>query len=261
MLKILNCAVADIREGLGRAPLWIALAKEDINDQHRRTTLGPAWLFISYTMYVGSLFLVFGENSSIPNFIAYVSIGMVVFLFLQDVVFQSVSLFSREESFIGGTNLPMSIYILRMTMQSLIRFSYAATGCLIFVLVSGTPISLYWMVSILGLSLIFLALPAVITVLATCGAFFPDMQFVVANVIRVFIFLTPIFWQRSGGWRDRLYQWNPFTHFIEIVRLPITAHVVPYHSLVICLVITVLSWVAAIYLLGKYRKQIVFLIM
>ncbi len=87
-------------------------------------------LLLSYLIYIGAFLVVFGGNAQIANFVAYVSIGMLVFMFLQEVMLQSVLLFAREESFIAGTTLPFSVYVMRLTMQSVIRSGYSTLGCL-----------------------------------------------------------------------------------------------------------------------------------
>ncbi|PRD41167.1 ABC transporter permease [Phyllobacterium phragmitis] len=262
MDRMISAAMDDILTGLRMRRVWIAIASEDIGDQHRRTALGPLWLLLNYLIYVGAFVLIFGLHSPVHNFPAYVSVGMLVWLFLQEVVILGVTLFSREENFIQGTTLPLSVYVLKLTMQSLIRTGYAALGCLAILLLTGTMPTLSWLWSLLGIIQIVLTIPAAIIVFAIAGAFFPDLQFIVSNLMRVGMFLTPIFWVYggSGGFRDRLYQWNPFTHFIEIVRLPITEGQVPVHSFAICFFIAAALWIMGILLLGKFRKQIVFVL-
>ena len=52
-----------------------------------------------------------------------------------------MSLFAREESFIKGTTLPLTVYVMRLAMQSVIRAGYALVGCLAILLLSGTPLT------------------------------------------------------------------------------------------------------------------------
>ena len=41
MLGVFSNGIEDLKDGLKMQSVWIALAGEDITDQHRRTTLGP----------------------------------------------------------------------------------------------------------------------------------------------------------------------------------------------------------------------------
>jgi lipopolysaccharide transport system permease protein len=94
------------------------------------------------------------------------------------------------------------------------------------------------------------------------GAFFPDLQFIVSNLMRLGIFLTPIIWVHTGGGGIRriFYYWNPFTYMLEIVRVPILSGDVPWRSFAICIVIGLALWTLALMLLGNFRKKIAFVL-
>jgi lipopolysaccharide transport system permease protein len=206
--------------------------------------------------------VLFGGRTGSPNYAVYVATGLFVWLYIAEVLTQSVVLFVREQSFIQGTTLPLSVYVLRLMMQSLIRSAYALAGCIAIVLLAGEPIGWSWLWSAGALILIVAITPAAIIVFATAGAYFPDLQFVVANLMRLGIFLTPIIWVHAGGGgiRAAFYYWNPFTYFLEIVRVPILAGEMPWRSLAICIAIGLATWALAVALLGKSRKQIAFLL-
>jgi len=148
MMQILQSALADIRAGLSLHRVWIALAHEDIGDQHKRTTLGPLWLLLNYLAFAGSfIFLVQGGNTEY-NYPAFVATGLFAWFYIMEIVTTSVSLFVREESFIKGTTLPLSVYVMRLFMQSLIRASYTFIGCLIILFFSGVEFSTIWLWSV-----------------------------------------------------------------------------------------------------------------
>jgi len=263
MLKSARSALSDISAGIRMRRVWMALAQEDIGDQHRRTALGPLWLLVNFLAFAGVFSVVFRSGAGIPNFPAYVAIGLLVWLFISEVLTQATALFSREESFIKGTTLPLSVYVLRLTAQSLIRSGYALVGCIGILLVTGTPFGPSALWSILALLLIMLITPAAVTVFAMAGAFFPDIQFVVNNLVRLGMFLTPIFWTHTEGQdnlRGLFYYWNPFTYFLDIVRAPVLSGELPIHSLMLCAMIGLALWALALFLLGHYRKNVVFVL-
>ncbi len=262
MLHAYISGMEDIRAGLRMRAVWFALATEDISDQHRRTLLGPAWLLFNYLAFAGAFIVIFGLRTNIPNFPIYVAIGLYVWLYLSETVTQSVTLFAREESFIKGTTLPLSVYVMRMTMQTIIRAGYALIGCAGIVLISGAIPNPLWLWSIPAIFLILAAAPAAITLFATAGAYFPDLQFFVSNAMRIGLFLTPIFWLDAGGagLRAAIHKWNPFTYFLEIVRAPIYSETFPSNAWLICASITIAMWILAIPILGKFRKKIAFVL-
>lgn len=259
---LLRGALLDIREGLKRRSMWMALAAEDITDAHRRTLLGPLWLLLNFLLFAGTFVIIFGRGREIDNYSAYVAVGLLVWLFMSDAITQGITLFVREASFIQGTVLPLSVYVLRQSMQAVIRAGYALVGCLVLVIASGVGVSFAWIGSALGMALVIATVPATILVFAVVGVLLPDTQYIMNNVMRLGLFLTPIFWteQGSSSLRAALYRWNPFTYYLEIVRAPITTGELPLRALMLCAAMSLTLWIVAVLALGKYRKQIVFML-
>lgn len=263
MARLLHTAIRDLYSGFMLHRVWMTLAHEDIGDQHRLTTLGPLWLLINYLAYAGTFVFFFPSGSSSVNYPAYIAVGLFVWFYIMETISQSVSLFVREESFINGTTLPLSVYVFRLTMQSIIRAGYALVGCLGLLAFSGITVSANWAWAALGIAVIVTVTPAAAMIFAFLGAFFRDSQYLVSNLMRIGMFLTPVFWTHDGtegGFRHAFYYWNPFTYFLEIVRTPILANHMPVAAFIACAIISASTWVLALLLLGLYRKQIVFVI-
>lgn len=262
MLKSLYIALEDMTAGLRMHEVWTALAHEDISDQHRRTTLGPVWLLINYLLFAGTFIFIFHRSAN-SDYVAHVAIGLFVWFYIMEVVNGAVTLFVREEGFIKGTKLPFSVYAFRMSMQSIIRASYALAGCFGILFLVREPMTIYWFWSILALVYIVAITPFVIMFFATVGAYFPDSQYIVSNLMRVGMFATPVFWQYSpgeGGVRAAFYHWDPFTYFLEIVRAPVIAGEIPWHAWIACLVLGVGVSVMSLVLFGSNRKNLVFVL-
>lgn len=261
MLSDLTAAVNDLRSAWRMRAVAIALASEDVKDLYRRTFLGPIWLLVSYILFVASIAWVVGGVDGTPHYIAFVACGLLIFNFMSEVLGESSNLFQRESAFIKGSTLPISIYVMRLTSKTLMRSVFPLVGAIGFILLSGLTPTLSWGYALLGIVLLVLATPAVATVFATLGVVLPDMHFIVQNVLRLAFFLTPIFWDHAGDpIRKFFFYWNPFTHFINIVRSPIMTGDPAEFSWLIAGVLTLAAWVLAIILLGRYRDRIVFML-
>ena len=127
---------------------------------------------------------------------------------------------------------------------------------------ADVPASATWLAALPGRALVLGPAPAVTLILAVCGAFFRDIQFFVTNIMRLGMFLTPIFWshENAQGMRATLYAWNPFSHYLDMFRMPLVAGHVPLTSWLACLAMSGALWVVAILMLARYRRQIVFLV-
>jgi ABC-type polysaccharide/polyol phosphate export permease len=263
MRRVLSEALKELRAISSMWRVWTALAREDIGDQHKRTRLGPIWLLINYLIFAGTIIFLFqGGGAHAENYAAYVSIGLLTWFYMMEAITLAVTLFVREESFIKGTKLPLTTYVMRLGMQSVIRAGYALIGCLALLFLNHVTLSVAWAWSGVGILLILAVTPATITVVAFLGAFFPDSQFVVSNLMRVGLFMTPVLWMPDStrGIRHLFYVWDPFTYFLEIVRVPILTGTVPVRAFMICIMTGLILWTIALLLLGKYRRQIVFVL-
>jgi ABC-type polysaccharide/polyol phosphate export permease len=263
MRQPMQSAFSDIGAGLRLRRVWVALASEDIGDQFRRTMLGPIWMLINYFAFLAIFVFLFDRGGGIANFPAYAGGGLLVWFFLMDTVVSSVTLFTREQSFIKGTTLPLSVYVMRLLMQNLIRSAYALAGFAVVLAWTGLVPQWQWAWALVGIAVVIATAPAAIILFAFLGAYFPDSQYIVSNAMRIGMFVTPVFWAptEAGGRGIRIfYEWNPFTHFLEIVREPILTGAAPVHSLAICLAIAIPLWLVALWLLGRYRSQVVFVL-
>ena len=262
MKSTFRIAIADVRDGLRLHEVWRTLASEDIGDQHKRSTLGPLWLVINYCVFISIFLFLFQRGAGIPHFATYMALGLWVWFAVSEAVSYGVSLFVREESFIKGTRLPLTVYVLRMVMQIGLRMCYTFFAAAIIVLWSGPALTTTALASVVGLALIFAVMPAAAIIFGFLGAYFPDSQYIVGNLMRIGMFVTPVFWfpEMRGGIRHAVYKYNPFTYFLEIVRMPIFDGVVPFGALGLCAVIGVVLWVLALFLLGRLKRNLVFVL-
>lgn len=255
-------AIADLGQGVRMHPVWTALAREDIGDQHRRTALGPLWLLVNYLLFAGTFILIVHRGQD-EGYVIYVAVGLLVWFYIMETINFAVSLFVREESFIKGTRLPLSVYVMRMAMQGVIRSSYSLVGCAVILLATGAAPTPAWLWSGVAILLILATTPAAIMLFAMFGAFFPDGQFLVSNLMRIAMFMSPVFWTyRPGdsGIRAVFFHWNPFTYFLEIARAPVLDGTFPTHAFTICLSISVGLWVVSLFVFGKYLREVVFVL-
>jgi ABC-type polysaccharide/polyol phosphate export permease len=259
MLTSIDSALADIRAGLGMRRVWMALAREDIGDSHRRTRLGPVWLILNYVLFVVTLLYIFGGQR--PNYAIYLACGLLAWNFINETISQSVQLFFGEQAFIKGTVLPLFVYVMRQTMRTTIRAGYAVIGAAIIIAFVGYSPTVMWLYAVPAAVLFILTAPAVSIILAILGTLLPDVNFFIMNFMRLAFFLTPVFWYPGkNDFRQALYDWNPMTHYLEIFRSPIVDNIIPVHSWQICSAATILLWIVAVLLLGAYRRRIVFLL-
>lgn len=258
MINRLSNGIDDLAAGLRHHRVWVALASEDITDQHRRTSLGPFWLLVNYLAFVATFIMFFNLGDGSAYYAVYAATGLLVWLYIAEVVTVSVNLFEREQSFITGTTLPISVYVFRAALQSAIRAGYALGGWVLVMLFCGVTPQPGWLLALLGIAIVLIATPPTIIVCAFCGLVFPDSQHIINNLMRIGMFVTPVFWVDPGigGVRGLFYHYNPFTYFLDIVRVPVLEGRLSLRALVACVLVTLVMWLLALLLLGKYRRRV-----
>jgi ABC-type polysaccharide/polyol phosphate export permease len=95
--------------------------------------------------------------------------------------------------------------------------------------------------------------------LGVISARFRDIPPIIASVLQLAFFITPIIWHPSllPG-RQRVITFNPFYHFIELLRCPmLDAIPAPTTWAVVC-GITLVGWALTILLLLRARRRIAY---
>jgi len=254
-------ALRDIVSAMLRYRLWLALAKEDILDTYKHTSIGVLWAVVSYSAFIITLVLIFdaGGTLTTEDYVAHVASGLLVWTFMSGVIGQGSNVFTGNISYIRGTRLPFSIFIFHNVAKNLILSSFAASGAILFILYYGKPNSMLWIVSLPAVMLFVLTAIPVQLILGSIGTYVRDTKQIINNMLRSVFFLTPIFWMPEDGTaRGTIADWNPLTRYIEIFRAPIVDDVVPWGSWLDCLVVTSAMWLVAVLVFSMARRKIVF---
>ncbi|MBA3573465.1 MAG: ABC transporter permease, partial [Pseudonocardiales bacterium] len=93
---------------------------------------------------------------------------------------------------------------------------------------------------------------------------FRDIPPVMASLVQLMFFMTPIVWvyadfRDRGGTvaeRARLAEFNPFLHFLEILRAPMIGDPIVARHWIVALAITVLGWALALLAMRNYRARV-----
>jgi ABC-2 type transport system permease protein/lipopolysaccharide transport system permease protein len=91
------------------------------------------------------------------------------------------------------------------------------------------------------------------------SARFRDIPLIVASLVQVTFFLTPVFWradQVSG--KNVILKYNPFVYYLDIVRRPLLGETAQLSDWAIVLSLTILGCVLSFILLVLYRRRIAY---
>jgi ABC-type polysaccharide/polyol phosphate export permease len=254
-------AWADLFSGTRATSLWATLGWQDIKQRYRRSALGPFWLTISTAIMVVALGLVYSGlfNQPLEQYLPFIAVGLIVWTLISTIVNESCSVFIAAEGMIKQIRLPLTVHVCRMVWRNIIVFCHNALILLVVYLTYGKG----WHPDLLSLplALVLIALNG-IWVGVVLGAFctrFRDIAQIVANVVQLMFFVTPIFWRPEAlVGRAWLIDFNPVFHFIELVRAPILGTPFPVTSWLVTAGITAFGMLIALAVLARYRHRVAY---
>ena len=255
----LNVAWQDVAAGWKRWELWSTMALQDTRQRYRRSVIGPFWLTLSMGIFIGALGLLYAVifEQELETYLPYVAAGFIVWGLVSSLILEGGNTFIANEGMIRQLPAPVSTYVYRMVWGNLIIFAH---NILVFVAVAvwfQTKISWALVFVLPGLALIALNGVWMGLLLGLVSARFRDIPQLLASVVQVTFFLTPINWlpdMLSG--RTFIVDWNPIYHLIELVRAPLLGEMPSVLTLVASVVVTILGWLLAVLLFAVYRWRI-----
>ena len=256
-----RAAARDLVDGISLWPLWIRLGWNDILQRYRRSVLGPLWLTVSMAIMVMTLGLVYSEifGIRVSEFIPFLCVGLIVWGYISAILLEAGSLFTGSESYIKQIRLPFTVYVFRFIWSKIIILSHN----LVIYLGVCTYFQLWP-----GLAGLY-ALPALLLItvngamtsvyLGIASARYRDIPQIVASVVQIVFFITPIMWKPELlGTRTYLVTWNPFHHLVEIMRAPLLGRSPSLEDWVAVGVITAANTLMAAAAFSRFRARIAY---
>lgn len=253
--------IADIIESFRRVTLWSTLGWYDFASRYQRTILGPLWQTLIVGIWVAGLGFVFGRllGRSSEDYPAYLACGVVLWNYLSSTLSGSTKVFVKNAKLIYAVNNPLYTYVLRQIIENSARLAFQALVIAAVLAFTNVPFGLGTLMAIPGLALIFFTSLWLVPLMGILGARFRDLSFALTSIMRFMFFTTPVFWRADGlGARAHIANYNPFTHFLAIVRTPLLGGTVPLASWSIVLAITVSGALLTLVVYNRFRRRIVF---
>jgi len=255
----LGLAITDIQAGLRRFELWGILGWHDIRQRYRRSVIGPFWLTISTAVMVGAMGFLYARifKQDVSTYLPYLAVGLVVWGTISTMVNESCTVFTTAEQIIKQIRVPLTTHVCRLVWRNAIIFAHNAIILAVVMLWYGSVTFPNLVAALLGIVALFLAGiwgGLVIGILCTR---FRDIPPLVANVMQIAFFVTPILWHRDVlGDRTWMTAWNPIFHLVEVVRAPLIGHQLPAASYAYVLAMTAGGFLFALAMLTRYRSRV-----
>jgi lipopolysaccharide transport system permease protein len=221
-------ALQDFREGLGLWRLVLTLGWLDIKLKYRGSVIGPFWLTLSTAVMVGALGFLYAHlfKMVLREYLPYLALSIILWNFLSAIVSEACTSFLQAESMIRSVRMPFSVHAARVVVRNVLTLFHNLV----------VIVAVYAIFAVIPGSSALFAIPAfglwIIDGFAAClllGAFcarFRDVPPVVASVMQIAFFVSPIIWKPELlGDGAKWLAFNPFFTMLEIVRGPLLGYV------------------------------------
>lgn len=255
-------AAIDVADACRLWRLALTLGWFDIRLRYRGSMLGPFWLTLSTAVMVAALGVLYSRlfNMELHDYLPFLALSLVLWGVLSTVIGEACTCFTSAEGTIRSMRMPFTLHPMRVVVRNLIVLGHNVVVILAVYFwfnnwpgwhaLMAIPALLLWLID--GLAVCFL--------LGPIGARFRDIPPIIASVIQIAFFVSPIIWKPEllKGTALELLWLNPFFTLLEIVRGPMLGETVTLHvwasALGYSAVLIGLAWV----LFSRTRARLAF---
>lgn len=252
----------DVSETIRRWQVWFYIGLQEIKLRYRRSVLGPFWITISMAATIVSVGVVYSAifQSDINNYMPFFAVGYILWFYLNALVNEGSLVFITDGQYIRQVPGPLLIYVFKCTWRLLIIFFHNALIIVAVLLYSGIFPGFHNVaLSLLGLVLVTINGTWIAISLAILSARYRDIPPIVQSLMGVAFFLTPILWDQSKLPRDfALIAFNPFYHFIEVIRSPLLERPPQLSSWLVTIGMAVIGSALTFLFFARYRRRIAY---
>ena len=240
------------------------LGWQDIRQSYRRSALGPYWLTIGMAVQIITMGVVFGVifKATLAEYLPFLATSIIFWSLISSVLNEGTISFISAEAMIKQLDIHHFQYVMRTVWRNLIS---AAHNLIILPLVllvfwefPGWPLIAF----IPGSILLILNLTWTVWLVGMFSARFRDMPPIIGSVMTIAFYVTPVMWYpqliENNSFAHLLLGFNPFYHWLQIVRLPILGEWPTIENWALALLSAGLGWTITLIAHKKYRNMIAY---
>jgi ABC-type polysaccharide/polyol phosphate export permease len=257
-----SLAAADLIDGLRQSWLWTTLAQQDIKMRYRGSIIGPFWQTLTTAVMIGGMGVIFSRlfHTRIDEYLPLLTVGLIFWTFVAGMVTEGSGTFIAVQSIIQQVKLPFSLHVYRLVYRNLLTLAHNFVIVPIVLFIFPPPIDWPWLIMLVpALLLVTLNGVWVSILLGMISARYRDVPPIVASVVQVLFFMTPVMWSvQSLGGNAWWVQLNPLFAAIDVLRAPLLGMSTARHSWQILMIVTVFGYAGTFAFFARFRHRLAF---
>ncbi len=257
-------ASRDYWQGFLNWRLWTYLAVADIRRRYRRTFIGPFWTTLNLAIFILTMGLLFSTlwKSDAKTFLPYFASSFICWTFTAAIISESCTVFTSAEGLLKQLSLPYSSFSWLIVARNFLVFLHQVVIYICVAIFFHVPVTLNILFIIPGFMLLFVSASWLGILLGLFCARYRDIQQVVASLLQISMFVTPIFWppeQLGHGFKSYLLvNLNPLYHYISLIRQPLLGLESSALSWLVVSITTILGWIFTMFVMSQKQRNLIF---
>ena len=253
--------LADVVGGFGSWRMWWMLAKNDVVRRYRRSRLGQFWVTLSMAVMIFGMGAVYSTlfNQHMADYLPHLGTGLVLWGLIASTINECCSSFTENEGIMRQVALPRFTYLLRTVARNVFISAHNLIILPLVFVVCGTPLDWHILLFVPGLILVLANLAWVGYLLAILSTRFRDIPQIIASIIQVAFFLSPVMFKPSQLRVDHpVLVLNPFASMLDVMRAPLLGTVPSATSYLILIGLFIAGSLVSLAFAGKYSPRVVY---
>jgi ABC-2 type transport system permease protein len=237
-----------------------ALSKRNVILRYKNSLVGFFWGFFKPLLYLLIFIVIFQSKSNIPNYVLFVTSGLILWFFFSNVTGQSVGSIVSSSGLLKSLNIPAYFFPLSETIGELFNFLLTLVVFLVVMKWFGLVYSLRLLLIIPCIFLFALFSFGLNLFLSSINVFFRDIGIIWGTIQPALFFLTPIGYAESDiPERYSLFiKCNPVYYFLKLGRGILYEPVAPsWHQWSNCLIICSVMFILGQFVFSKLKNQFI----
>jgi ABC-type polysaccharide/polyol phosphate export permease len=251
----------DVADGFHKNWLWTAMAMQDMRLRYRGSLLGPLWITMSTAIMIGAMGVIYPRlfHTDVRTYLPFLTTGLIVWQFVSSLISDGCTTFTSAQSIILQAPMPFTVHVYRLVYRNFLIFLHNFAIVPIVLFLFPAPIGPGILLLIPALVLLAITGVWISTLLGMLSARFRDVPPIVANIIQVLFFVTPIFWPVDALGPYKLYAaLNPMFAAVDVVRAPLLGVSPEPYSWSVLIVVTILGSALTFTLFARFRSRIAY---
>jgi ABC-type polysaccharide/polyol phosphate export permease len=257
-----SLAIADFADGLRRSWLWTSLAQQDIKLRYRGSILGPFWQTLTTAVMIGGMGVIYSKlfHTALQDYLPMLTVGLIFWMFIAGMITEGCGTFTAVQGIIQQVKLPYALHVYRLVYRNLLTLGHNFVIVPIVLYLFPHPVEPWRLLELLpALALILLNGIWISILLGMVSARFRDVPPIIASIIQVLFFMTPVMWPVEALGENAWWaQLNPLFAMLDVMRSPPLGMAEAPYSWTILIGMTVVGCSVTFAFFARFRHRLAF---